>query len=69
MNAHIKHAQDTFWIAYGNVRFELAKLPRQTLTNLQHEAREIMDRPQEAFSELAAAQLVHAAATSLLEDK
>jgi len=69
MNPHFVHARNSFWIAYGNVRHELAKLPRQTLVNLQHEAAEIKDRQQENFSDLAAAQLVHAATTSILEEK
>ena len=66
MSAHLVNAKAEFWRAYAVVRGSLAKLPRQALVDLQHEAAEQMQKLQLPFSDRAAAQLVHAAATELI---
>ena len=69
MNAHLETAKAAFFDAYFATKAKLAKLPRQTLIDLQHEATEIKGNLTLPFSERAAAEIVHAATDQLLEGK
>ena len=67
MSAHLINARNEFWRAYSAVRASLEKLPRHEITDLQHDAEHAARKMQMPFSERAAAQLVHAACTQLLD--
>ncbi len=66
MNVQIIHARAEFWRAYDAVKRSLKELPRHHLVDLQHEAHDHAHLMTLPFSDRAAAQLVHAAATELL---
>jgi hypothetical protein len=69
MSPEIQTAQAKFFDAFFATKESLAQLPRHKLVDLQHEAEEIRRRPSSPFSHRAAAELIHAATTSLLEAK
>ena len=66
MNVQIINARAEFWRAYDVVKRSLKDLPSSQLVDLQHEAHDHAHLMTLPFSERAAAQLVHAAATELL---
>jgi hypothetical protein len=69
MNAHLVNAKAEFWRAYAVVRDSLANRPVPELRDLQHEAESLKNHVSVPFSERAAANMVYAACTEILEAK
>lgn len=65
----LNYAQRRFFAAYEEVKSSVDGLPHRDLVDLKHEAEEIRRSMTSNFSQRAAAEMVYAATTLLLESK